>query len=74
MLDAMRKLYAKGDMIAASSIAEKAAPYVHPRLASVDLDHTSNGESVRFVVMGVPEIEDPNEWARRYRPKAITTQ
>jgi hypothetical protein len=37
-------------------------------------DLTSNGETVRYVVMGVPEIQDHDEWARRYRPKAITTQ
>jgi hypothetical protein len=38
MVEAMLELHAKGDKVAAATIAKDAAPYVHPRLTSVELD------------------------------------
>lgn len=40
ILEAMRELYSSGDKVAAAAIAKDAAPYVHPRLSSVELDAT----------------------------------
>jgi len=36
MLGAMRDAWEKNDKVAAAAFAKDAAPYVHPRLASVD--------------------------------------
>lgn len=38
MLEAMRDAYKGGGAVAASVYAKEAAPYVHPRLASIDAD------------------------------------
>lgn len=36
MLNAMRKLNDEGEFLQACSVAKDAAPYIHPRLASVE--------------------------------------
>jgi len=36
MLECMRKAWARNDFVAAASAAAQAAPYVHPRLHSVE--------------------------------------
>jgi len=35
-------------------------------------DFTSNGESVRYVIMAVPEAEDTDTWLEQYAPKRIS--
>jgi len=37
-------------------------------------DITSNGESVRYVVLSVPEAENTDEWLRQYAPPMIEGQ
>lgn len=37
-------------------------------------DITSNGESVRYVVLSVPEAENTDEWLRQYAPPMIEDQ
>jgi hypothetical protein len=37
-------------------------------------DITSNGDTVRYVIMAVPEAEDTDTWLQQYAPKLITTQ
>jgi hypothetical protein len=37
-------------------------------------DITSNGDTVRYVIMAVPEAEDTDTWLQQYAPKRITTQ
>jgi hypothetical protein len=36
-------------------------------------DVTSNGDSVRFVIMSVPEAENTEEWLEHYAPKLISS-
>lgn len=40
MIEAMRKHYEAKDLDAAAAIAKDAAPYMHPRLSTVELDAT----------------------------------
>lgn len=37
-------------------------------------DLTSNGDSVRFVIMSVPEAENTEAWLEQYAPKTIEQQ
>jgi hypothetical protein len=37
-------------------------------------DITSNGESVRYVVLSVPEAENTDEWLQQYAPMKTITQ
>jgi hypothetical protein len=46
MLEAMRKHHADGDLDAASAIAKDAAPYIHPRLNSVQVDATITRDAI----------------------------
>ena len=39
MLTTMRSLYEEGDHVAACSIAKDAAPYIHPKLANMSMNH-----------------------------------
>ena len=68
MLGAMRELWAKGTPEAkreAAEIAKDAAPYIHPRLASVD---QTIKEDRPFAL--IPEIcLDPQEWEASVRPR-----
>lgn len=43
MIQAMRSAYDAGELREAASIAEKAAPYMHPRLSSVSATTTIDG-------------------------------
>jgi len=36
-------------------------------------DVTSNGDSVRFVIMSVPEAENTEAWLEHYAPKLISS-
>ena len=56
MIAAMRMAWKAGDIDTAVERAEKAAPYIHARLAAVD--HTSNGETITNVYSGVPRADD----------------
>lgn len=60
MLGAMREAWSNDNKLAAATFAEKAAPYVHPRLAAVE--HSGNDEKpVAFnIVTGVP-IDDAED-------------
>jgi hypothetical protein len=68
MLGAMRELWAQGTpeaKRAAAEIAKDAAPYIHPRLASID---QTIKEDRPFAL--IPEIcSDPEEWEALYRPR-----
>src|SRR4026207_522444 len=64
MLGTMRELWAQGTPEAkrqAAEIAKDAAPYIHPRLASIDQT---------FAVL-LEECSNAEEWRARYAPKAI---
>lgn len=58
MITAMRRAWESGDVKEAVSHAEKAAPYVHNRLAAVD--HTSAGKELEAltVLSSVPREDD----------------
>ena len=67
MLNAMRELWDKGTSEAkreAARIAKDAAPYVHPRLASID--QTIN-EPQRFVVRIPEPCRTAEEWEESVR-------
>lgn len=74
MLSAMRDFWSKGtpdDQLAAVQIAEKAAPYCHPRLAAVqqDVKHTAkDGESL------MPEFTEEELIARLMQKRAEAKQ
>jgi hypothetical protein len=68
MLGAMRELWAQGTPEAkreAAEIAKDAAPYIHPRLASID--QTIKEDRPFAVVPGQLSIE---EWQVTYGPQA----
>ena len=52
MLTAMRMEMDKGDWRMAASIAEKAAPYMHPRLAARVLDEDPAGQAPTIKITG----------------------
>jgi hypothetical protein len=65
MLNAMRELWEEGTSEAkreAARIAKDAAPYVHPRLASID---QTVHEPQRFVIYA-PEPLSAEEWEAKY--------
>jgi len=68
MLGTMRELWAKGmpeAKLQAAEIAKDAAPYIHPRLASID--QTVKEDRPFAVVPGQLSIE---EWQVTYGPQA----
>src|SRR4051812_6001077 len=56
MLEAMRKHRAAGDLDAAAAVAKDAAPYIHPRLASVALDATVHRDPVELTTEELMQI------------------
>ena len=70
MLGTMRELWAQGTPEAkreAAEIAKDAAPYIHPRLASID---QTIKEDRPFAVL-LEECSNAEEWQARYAPKAL---
>jgi hypothetical protein len=63
MLGAMRELWDAGNKQDAATIAKDAAPYMHPRLSSVDLK--AEHDLTTYVVSGEP-IADPEKWAEEF--------
>lgn len=61
MLEAMRAVYEKDGAIAAFPLAKEAAPYCHPRLASVE---AKVEENVNFVISSAALTDD--EWAEKH--------
>ena len=76
MLNAMRDLWEEGTSEAkreAARIAKDAAPYVHPRLASID---QTVREATRFVIQAPEPCKTVEEWeanvrAGKYGPYAL---
>ena len=79
MLTAMRELWEEGTSEAkreAARIAKDAAPYVHPRLASID---QTVREATRFVIRAPEPCKTSEEWQENvragkygpYAPKAV---
>ena len=70
MLGTMRELWAQGTPEAkreAAEIAKDAAPYIHPRLASID---QTVKEDRPFALL--PEqCSNAEEWEARYAPKVL---
>ena len=65
MVETMRSLWNDGKKLEACQIAEKAAPYMHPRLAAVE--HSGELEVSR--VVRVPDQSKTTaEWARTHVP------
>lgn len=58
MVGRMRELWHGGSKDEAVAIAEKCAPYFHPRLAAVE----HSGETTTNVISAQPELK-PEEWA-----------
>ncbi|HYF57354.1 MAG TPA: hypothetical protein VEA81_00205 [Burkholderiaceae bacterium] len=52
MLEAMREAYDAGELRDAAMIAERAAPYIHPRLSSVNANATIAG-SMQFEIVSM---------------------
>ena len=70
MLGAMRELWAIGTPEAkreAAEIAKDAAPYIHPRLASID---QIIKEDRPFAVL-IEQCSNAEEWEAMCRPKAL---
>jgi hypothetical protein len=68
MLGAMRELWAQGTSEAkreAAEIAKDAAPYIHPRLASID---QTIKEDRPFAVV-LEQCSNAEEWEAIYRPQ-----
>ncbi len=54
MLQAMRQSWEAGNIVLASGFAEKAAPYVHPRLAAVEHSGDKENPVAMQILTGVP--------------------
>ena len=70
MLGTMRELWALGTPEAkreAAEIAKDAAPYIHPRLASID---QTLKEDRPFAVL-LESCSNPAEWKAAYGPRAL---
>src|SRR4026209_2427691 len=70
MLGIMRELWAQGTPEAkreAAEIAKDAAPYIHPRLASID---QAIKEDRPFAVL-LEQCSSAEAWQARYAPKAL---
>ena len=70
MLGTMRELWALGTpeaKLQAAEIAKDAAPYIHPRPASID---QTIKEDRPFAIL-LEECSNAEEWEARYAPKAI---
>jgi hypothetical protein len=62
MVTAMRQAWEKGDIKEAVSHAEKAAPYVHNRLAAVEHSGDKDNPVSFLVASGVPTADDDDQW------------
>lgn len=58
MLMAMRKAYLIGGSIAAVPYAEKAAPYIHARIAQMELKNPDDGKPFRLLFQWAGDITD----------------
>ena len=58
MLTAMRDAWNKGDVLAAVAVAEKCAPYRHPKLGSVELSGNPERPLAFEVISGVMRGSD----------------
>lgn len=61
MVTRMRELWSEGKKDDACAIAEKCAPYFHPRLAAIE----HSGETTTNVISDKPEMK-PDEWQRAH--------
>lgn len=61
MIEAMRRAYSLGGPIAAFPYAEKAAPYLHARIATIELKNPDDGKpfTIAFQWQGTPEPLTP---------------
>ena len=74
MLTAMRELWNEGTPEAkrdAAKIAKDAAPYVHPRLASID---QTNHEQQRYVIYAPEPCLTTEEWEARVKAGRFDTR
>lgn len=55
MVEAMESAYNNGDLRGAAALAEKAAPYVHPRLSAVNAQTQVTGQLQIQVVSDFPD-------------------
>jgi hypothetical protein len=62
MLEAMRKEYEENGAIAAFPLAKEVAPYIHPKLASVEA--RVDMEAKHYVVNAKPLTEE--EWSAEH--------
>lgn len=68
MVETMRSLWGEGKKLEACAIAEKAAPYMHPRLSAVD--HSGSIEMARIVE--VPTLASSTEgWEKTHVPQHL---
>lgn len=65
MLRAMREHFAAERWDDAATVAKDAAPYIHPRLANIDMK--AEHELVGYAIAGEP-IDDPEEWEKQFGP------
>jgi hypothetical protein len=58
MLSAMRQAWAEADRDKAVAYAEKAAPYMHPKLANVQHSGDADNPVAMAIMSGVPDVAD----------------
>jgi hypothetical protein len=68
MIETMRWHYAEGRRDQASAVAEKAAPYMHPRLTAIA---HSGGMSITHRPVDAPPKESREEWLARRRREQL---
>jgi hypothetical protein len=70
MITAMRQAWAEADRDKAVSYAEKAAPYLHAKLANVQHSGDAENPVAMAIMSGVPDVADADDDHQRQAPSS----
>jgi hypothetical protein len=70
MLSAMREAWSQNDRDKAVSYAEKAAPYLHAKLANVQHSGDAENPVAMAIMSGVPDVTDTDDDHQRQAPQS----
>jgi hypothetical protein len=65
LIESMRMYWRNGEYDRACELAEAAAPYFHPKLASMEL---KADETLRSVVRAPAVVEETDKWVQQHAP------
>jgi uncharacterized membrane protein len=70
MLSAMREAWSENNRDKAVSYAEKAAPYLHAKLANVQHSGDAENPVAMAIMSGVPDVADADDDHQRQAPSS----